>query len=43
MQESQIFLNRIAIRNASDDIQVFSEYSSVTTEISGPGVCNFKF
>ena len=41
---------RIAIRNASDDIQVFNEMfvscnvrSCVTIEISGPGVCNFKF
>ena len=50
MQERQLFLSRIAIRNASDDIQVFNEMfvscnvrSCVTIEISGPGVCNFKF
>ena len=49
-QERQLFLSRIAIRKASDDIQVFNEMfvscnvrSCVTTEISGPGVCNFKF
>ena len=49
-QERQLFLSSIAIRNASDDIQVFNEmfvscyvHSCVTTEISGPGVCNFKF
>ena len=50
MQERQLFLSRIAIRNASDDIQVFNEmfvscyvHSFVTFEISGPRVCNFKF
>ena len=50
MQERQLFLSSIAFRNASDDIQVFNEMfvscnvrSCVTTEISGPGVCNFKF
>ena len=50
MQERQVFLSRIAIRDASDDVQVFKEMfvscnvrSCVTTEISGPGVCNFKF
>ena len=50
MQERQLFLSSIAIRNASDDIQVFNEMfvscyvqSFVTSEISGPGVCNFKF
>ena len=51
-QERQAFLSSIAIRNASDDIQVFNEmfvscyvyvHSCVTTEISGPGVFNFKF
>ena len=49
MQEAN-FLSRIAISNASDDIQVFNEMfvscnvrSCVTIEISGPGVCNFKF
>ena len=48
--ERQLFLSSIAIRNASDNIQVFNEmfvscyvHSCVTTEISGPGVCNFKF
>ena len=50
MQERQLFVSIIAIRNASDDIQVFNEMfvscnvrSCVTMEISGPGVCNFKF
>ena len=50
MQERQLFLSSIAIRNASHDIQVFNEmfvscyvHSYVTTEISGPGVCIFKF
>ena len=50
MLERQVFSSRIAIRNASDDIQVFNEMfvscnvrSCVTIEISGPGVCNFKF
>ena len=49
MQEATFF-SRIAIRNASDHIQVFNEMfvsrnvrSCVTIEISGPGVCNFKF
>ena len=49
-QERQVFLSSIAIRNASDDIQVFNEMfvscnvrSCVAIEISGPGVCNFKF
>ena len=49
-QERLLFLSSIAIRNASDEIQVFNEmfvscyvHSCVTTEISGPGVCNFKF
>ena len=50
MQERQLFLSRIAIRNASDDIRVFDEMfvscnvrSCVTIVISGPGVCDFKF
>ena len=50
MQERQLFLSSIAIRNASDDIQVFNEmfvssyvHSFVTFVISRLGVCNFKF
>ena len=50
MQERQLVLSSIAIRNASDDVQVFNEmfvscyvHSFVTSEISGPDVCNFKF
>ena len=53
MQELQLFLSSIAIRNASDDIQVFNEmfvsyyeHSFVTfeinTQIIGPRACNFK-
>ena len=47
MLERQFFLSRIAIRNASDDIQEMfvscNVRSCVTIEISGPRVCNFKF
>ena len=50
MQERQLFLNSIAMHTASDDIHVFNEmfvscyvHSCVTTEISGPGVSNYKF
>ena len=50
MQKGQLFLSSIAIHNASDDIQVFDEmfvscylHNFVTSEISWPRVCNFKF
>ena len=49
MEERQFSLSSIAIRNASDDIQVLNEmfvscnvHSCVATEISGPCMCNFK-
>ena len=49
MQERQLFSISIAIRNASEDIQVFSKmfvscyvHSFVSSEIAGPCMCNFK-